>query len=54
MKVGGRNGIVDKNKSKRTIEKSRKIRRVEYLAIGYEVATTFIIIFEMCRKKSVQ
>jgi hypothetical protein len=37
MKVGGRNGIVDKNKSKRTIEKSRKIRHVEYLAIGHHI-----------------
>jgi hypothetical protein len=54
MKVGGRSKIVEKKNSRKTIEKSRKIRRVEYLAVGYEVATTSIIIFGMCRRKSVQ
>ncbi len=54
MKAGGGNKIVKKDRSKRSIEKSRERRCVEYLIIGYEVATTFIIIFEMCRRKSVQ
>jgi hypothetical protein len=43
-----------KDKSRRVIEKNRKKRPVEYSTIGFEVATAFIIIFEMCKRKSVQ
>jgi hypothetical protein len=54
MKVGVRNGIVEKNKSRKAVEKSTKRRRVEYLAIGCEVVVTFIIIFKMCKRKNIQ
>jgi hypothetical protein len=53
MKVGGGSGIVEKNKSKRGVEKSRERRCVEYSTIGYKVAFTFIIIFRMCRREGV-
>jgi hypothetical protein len=51
--IGKGNGIVDKNKSRRTVEENIKRRYVEYAAIGCEVAITFIIIFGMCRRKSI-
>ncbi len=47
-----RSKIVEKNKSRRGVEKSRE-RNVEYLAVGYKVVITFIIIFEMCRKDGI-
>ncbi len=43
--------IVEKNRSRRGVEKSRSQRRVDYLVIGYKVVVTFIIIFGMCRWK---
>ncbi len=54
MKAGGGSGIVEKNRNRRAIKKSRKKRHVKYSNVGYEVATTFIIIFGMCKRKSVQ
>jgi hypothetical protein len=39
MKAGGGKKIVEKNKSRRGIEKSRE-RNVEYSAVGYKVTTT--------------
>jgi hypothetical protein len=53
MKAGGGNIIVEENKSRRGVEKNRKRRNVEYSAIGCKVATTFIIIFRMCKKEGV-
>jgi len=52
MKVRGGSAIFEKNISRRGVEKSKE-RSVEYLAIGYKVATTFTIIFEMCKKEGV-
>jgi hypothetical protein len=51
-KTKGRSGIVEKNKSRRGVEKSKMWRRVEYLVIGCKVVATFIIIFGMCRRKA--
>jgi hypothetical protein len=53
MKARGGIGIVEKNKSRRRVENSRKRRRVDYLAGGYKVIVAFIIIFKMCRKEGV-
>jgi hypothetical protein len=50
MKLGGGRGIVDKNKSRIGVEKSRKKRSVKYLAISYKVVVTFI---GMCKKEGV-
>jgi hypothetical protein len=52
MKVGGRRRIVEKNRSKKGVEKSGE-RSDEYLAVGYKVIATFIIIFRMCRREGV-
>jgi hypothetical protein len=52
MKARGGRGIVEKNRSRRGLEKSRE-RSVEYLVIGCKVAATFIIIFGMCRREGV-
>jgi hypothetical protein len=49
MKVGGGSGIVENIRSKRGVEKSKKIN-VKYLAIGCKVIIAFII-FGMCRKE---
>jgi hypothetical protein len=50
---GGRgSGIVEKNKSRKGVNKSKE-RSVEYSTIGYKVTATFIIIFKMCRKEGV-
>jgi hypothetical protein len=38
--------------SRKKVEKSRE-RSVEYLASGYKVITTFIIIFGMCKREGV-
>jgi len=46
--------IVEKNRSRITIEKNKEIRHVEYSTIGCEVVLAFIIIFRMCKLKSVQ
>jgi len=51
MKVGG-SKIVENNRSRRGVEKSRKTS-VEYSTVGYKVITTFIIIFKMCKRESV-
>jgi hypothetical protein len=53
VKKGGGSGIVEKNKSSRTIENNIKRRLVEYSTIGCEVITAFIIIFGMCKKEGV-
>jgi hypothetical protein len=52
MKARGGSGIVEKNKSRRGVEKSKK-KNVEYSVIGYKVIVTFIIIFGMCRREGV-
>jgi hypothetical protein len=52
MKVGGGSEIVEKNKSKRGVEKNRE-RNVEYLVVGYKVTVAFIIIFKMCKREGV-
>jgi hypothetical protein len=53
MKVGGGSKIVEKNKSKRGVKKSKKERNVEYSIVAYKVVVTFIIIFRMCRREGV-
>jgi hypothetical protein len=55
MKLRGGNRIVEKNITRRGIEKSIKKREVEYLDVGYKGNTTFIIIiiFETCRREGV-
>jgi Uri superfamily endonuclease len=53
MKIGGGSGIVEKNKNKRGVEKSKKRRHVEYLAIRCKVVVAFIIIFGMCKREGV-
>jgi len=52
MKVGRGSGIIEKNISRRGVEKSKE-KSVEYSAIGCKVATTFIIIFRMCRREGI-
>jgi hypothetical protein len=52
MKVGGGNIIVEKNRSRRGVEKNREWN-VEYSAIGCKVAPAFIIIFKMCRREGI-
>ncbi len=52
-KVGGGSGIVKKNRNKWGVENNKERRNVAYLAIGYKVATPFIIIFKMCRREGV-
>ncbi len=37
MKARGGSKIIEKNKIKRGVEKSKERRRVEYLAVGYKV-----------------
>jgi hypothetical protein len=54
MKVRIGSGIVEKNKSRRAVEKNIKRRHVEYSTIGCEVAITFIIIVGKCRRKNIQ
>jgi hypothetical protein len=53
MKAGGGNGIVEENKSKRRVEKSKKKRSVEYSVVGYKVTVASIIIFGMCNREGV-
>ncbi len=52
MKVGGGSIIVEKNKSRRGVEKSIKMS-VEYLIVGCKVVIAFIIIFGMCKREGV-
>jgi hypothetical protein len=52
MKVVGGNRIVEKNRNKRGVEKSRE-RSVEYSIVGCKVAIAFIIIFGMWRREDV-
>jgi hypothetical protein len=49
MKAKGGRGIVEKDKSRRGVEKSREkeIMNVEYSTISFKVVATFIIIFRM-------
>jgi hypothetical protein len=46
-------GIIENNKNRRGVEKNKKRRCVEYLAVGCKVVSAFIIIIEMCRKEGV-
>jgi hypothetical protein len=52
MKVGERSKIVEKNKSKRGVEKSRERTNVEYSIVGCKVVVAFII-FGMCKKEGI-
>ncbi len=52
-KQRGRTKIIKGKRSKRRVAKS-KAWSVKYSTISYKVATTFIIIFRMSRRKSVQ
>ncbi len=52
MKAGRGSGIVEKNRSKKGVEKSRE-KSVEYSTVGYKVTATFIIIFRMCRREGI-
>jgi hypothetical protein len=52
MKARGGSRIVEKNKSKRGIEKSKE-KNVEYSAIGCKVTVALIIIFKMCRREGI-
>jgi hypothetical protein len=52
MKARGGSKIVKKNKSRRGVEKSKE-RSVEYLAVGCKFATTFNIIFKMCKREGI-
>jgi uncharacterized membrane protein len=54
MKAKGGCEIIEKNRSRKIVEKSKERRCVEYLAIGCEVAIAFIIIFKICKRKNVQ
>jgi hypothetical protein len=44
MKVGKGSEIIEKNKSRRGVKKSRERRHVEYLVVGCKVIVAFIII----------
>ncbi len=46
--------IVEKNRSRITIEKNKERRHVEYSTIGCKVVLAFIIIFGMCKMKNVR
>jgi hypothetical protein len=52
MKARGGSGIVEKNRSRRGVKKSKN-KSVEYSTIGYKVTVTFIIIFGMCRREGI-
>jgi hypothetical protein len=53
MKTKKESGIVENNKSRRQVKKSRKGRHVEYLVVGCKVIVAYIIIFRMCRMEGV-
>jgi hypothetical protein len=48
MKIGGRSGIVEKNRNKRGAKRSIEKKNVEYSVVGYKLVVIFIIVFEMC------
>jgi hypothetical protein len=52
MKARGGSEILEKNRSRRGVEKNKK-RSVEYSVVGYKVIVAFIIIFGMCRREGV-
>jgi hypothetical protein len=52
MKVGIISKIIEKNISRRGVEKSKE-RIVEYSAIGCKVTIAFIIIFGMCKRQGI-
>jgi hypothetical protein len=53
MKVRGGSGIVEKNRSRKGVEKSTKRRSVEYSTVVCKVVAAFIMIFGMCKKEGV-
>ncbi len=53
MQVRGGSEIIEKNRSRRGVEKKKEKRNVEYSAIGYKVIVAFIIIFRMCRREGI-
>jgi len=52
MNARGGSEILEKNISRRGVEKSRKRRCVEYSVVSCKVVATFII-FRMCRREGV-
>jgi hypothetical protein len=50
MKARRGTRIIEKNRSRKGVEKSIERKHVEYLVDGCKVVATFIIIFEMCKK----
>jgi hypothetical protein len=53
MKAKGGRRIIEKNRSRRGVEKSKERMSVEYLTIGCKVVAAFIIIFGMCRREGI-
>jgi len=53
MNLRGGSKIVENNRSRRGVEKSRVRRNVEYPTIGYKVVATVIVIFRMCKRECV-
>jgi len=53
MKAKRGSSIVENNKSRRGVEKSKKRRNVEFSIVSYKVATAFIIIFGMFRREGI-
>jgi len=52
-KARGGSEIIKKNRNKIRVQKSRERRPIEYSTIGCKVATTFIIIFGMCKREGI-
>jgi hypothetical protein len=53
IQVGRINGIAEKNRNKRGVEKNAYRRCVEYSTVNCKVTTAFIIIFGMCRREGI-
>jgi hypothetical protein len=52
MKLRKGNGIVEKNRNRRGVEKNIDMS-VEYSTIGCKVNAAFIIILRMCRRENI-
>jgi hypothetical protein len=53
MKAGGGSGILEKNRSRRGVEKRKEKGPVEYSVVSCKLVVAFIVIFGMWRRKSV-
>jgi hypothetical protein len=53
MKSRGGSKIVEKNRSRRGIEKNKERKNVEYSTVSYKFVTAFIIIFGMCKREGI-